>query len=257
MLRWIAISLTASCLGCTTLPTTTAFKQKWESMQRRPNRLIVSVAPNFIEKDGFPFHQGMYVRVHFFLNDEPLTMVAEGEMTFVAYDKSKNGDPLAGGDLQPVGVYRIAADELPKHLRKDIIGDSYIFWLPYEPETPTQMVVNASFKPKYGEPFTSEPSVVHLTPLKHAVATANAADKKKPRPNYVAFDSMAPKRTAEVSTIALNNKPGTSIHVPTIGGATPINAGLVRNQMLQAVDPSRQQAQQPSPQQPPKPPAAN
>jgi hypothetical protein len=257
MLRWIAISLTASCLGCTTMPTTTAFKQKWESMQRRPNRLIVSVAPNFIEKDGFPFHQGMYVRVHFFLNDEPLTMVAEGEMTFVAYDKSKNGDPLAGGDLQPVGVYRIAADELPKHLRKDIIGDSYIFWLPYEPETPTQMVVNASFKPKYGEPFTSEPSVVHLTPLKHAVATANAADKKKPRPNYVAFDSMAPKRTAEVSTIALNNKPGTSIHVPTIGGATPINAGLVRNQMLQAVDPSRQQAQQPSPQQPPKPPAAN
>ena len=257
MLRWIAISLTASCLGCTTMPMTTAFKQKWESMQRRPNRLIVSVAPNYIEKDGFPFHQGMYVRVHFFLNDEPLTMVAEGDMTFVAYDKSKNGDPLAGGDPQPVGIYRIASDELSKHLRKDIIGDSYIFWLPYEPETPTQMVVNASFNPKYGEPFTSEPSVVHLTPLKHAVATANAADKKKPRPNYVAFDSLAPKRTAEVSTIALNNKPGTSIRVPTIGGAAPINAGLVRNQMLQAADPSRQQAQQPSPQQPPKPPAAN
>lgn len=239
MLRWIAISLTAACAGCTSTSMTTAIMEKWDSIKRRPNRMIVSVAPNYIEKDGFPFHQGMYVRAHFFLNDEPVTMPAEGEMTFIAYDKSK-GDPTDGTNPTPVGVYRITKDELPKHQRKDIIGDSYIFWLPYEPSGPTQMVVNANFKPKYGEAFTSEPSIVHLTPLKTSVTAANTEEKRRPRPNYVAFDSLAPKQTVKVETIALNNKPGTT-EVETIGGAKPVSAAAVRNQTLQAMDAGKQQ----------------
>jgi len=67
---------------------------------------------------------------------------------------------------------------------------------------------------------------------------------------------MAPKGKAEVSTIALNNRPAKSISVPTIGGATPINAGLVRNQMMQGADATQKQTPQASPE-PPKPPAAN
>jgi hypothetical protein len=234
MLRWTAICLAAASMGCTTTGMTTAFRNSWESMKRRPNRMIVSVAPNFVERDGFPFHQGMLVRVHFFLNDEPITMRADGEMTFVAYDKGKNGD-----NPTPVGLYRISNEEMLKHLRHDIVGDTYVFWLPYEPESPTQMVVNASFKPKYGDPYTSEPSVVHLTPLKQAVASANEPDKKRPRPNYVAFDSQAPKQTATVSTISLNNKPGAA-QIETIGGARPLSGAAVQQQAA------------PPPQQPPK-----
>lgn len=205
MLRGIAIALTASAAaGCASMPMVSQkMHDKWESMKRRPNKMIVSVAPNYIEKDGFPYHQGLLARVHFFLNDEPMTMPAEGEMTFVAYDKSKMNDKPVP---EPVGVYKITNEELAKHQTKDIVGVSYAFWLPYEPGCQTQMVVNASFVPTYGAPYTAEPATVSLAPLKQSVA-ANSTEKRQPRPNYVAFDSIGPKSKASVSTVPLN-KPG-------------------------------------------------
>jgi hypothetical protein len=224
MLRGIALFLAATLVGCAT-PSVEVFKHTYEKLKRRPNRLIVSVAPNYIEKDGFPYHQGLLVRVHFFLNEEPIPMRAEGTIRFVAYDKSKMGD----GEPEPVGIYVIKPEDLPKHLRKDIIGESYVFWLPYEPAAPTQVVVNASFQPTYGDLISTEPSTVHLSPLKHAVATANSAEKKRPRPNYVSFDNLAPKQEAVVQTIPLNGPPGTT-KVKTIGGHVPPNAGVLAKQ---------------------------
>jgi hypothetical protein len=206
MLRGIAIALTAAAAtGCATMPMMSQkMHDKWESMKRRPNKMIVSVAPNYIEKDGFPYHQGLLARVHFFLNDEPMTMPAEGEMTFVAYDKAKASDKTVP---EPVGVYKITNEEMAKHQTKDIIGVSYAFWLPYEPDAQTQMIVNATFVPTYGAPYTAEPATVSLTPLKNSVAAANTAEKRRPRPNYVSFDSIGPKSKGTVSTLPLN-KPG-------------------------------------------------
>jgi len=220
MVRWIAVFFAALSVGCTSPATmSVTLKETWEKIKRRPNRLIVSASPNYIEKDGFPFHQGLFVRAHFFINDDPITMQADGEMTFTVYDKAKNGETPT-----PVGLYRISNEDMPKHLRKDIVGDSYVFWLPYEPETPTQMVVNASFRPPYGDPYTAEPSIVHLTPLKSAVAAASAAEmKKSPRPNYVGFNSQAPKERAVVSTIPLGRPTEGTTTIQTFGGPKPLN----------------------------------
>ena len=210
MMRWIALALTAAAtVGCASLPMSKTLTNSWESMKRRPNKMVVSAAPNFIEKDGFPYHQGMLVRVHFFLNEEPITMPAEGEMVFVAYDKSKVGDTPVP---EPVGMYKISTEELAKHLTKDIVGVSYAFWLPYEPAGPTQVVVNASFKPTYGEAFTSEPSTVSLSPLKQSVTAASAAERRRPRPNYVSFDSAVPKQRAPVSSFNFNKAGTPNLH---------------------------------------------
>jgi hypothetical protein len=217
-MRWIAIALTASATGCASLQTRVV--HKWKSMERRPNKVVVSAAPNHIERDGFPYHQGILVRCHFFLNEEPITMMAEGEMTFTAYDKSKVGDNPAP---QPVGVYVIKPEELDKHRSRDIVGVSYAFWLPYEPDCPTQMVVNATFRPTYGEPFTAEPSTVSLSPLKQSLTELNTAEKRRPRPNYVAFDSIGPKSAApKPATIDMTRKPG--LPVQQTGGMIPQNS---------------------------------
>ena len=218
-MRWIAIPLTVIAAGCASMPMPASVKNSWESMKRRPNKMVVSAAPNYIERDGFPFHQGMLVRCHFFLNEEPITMPAEGEMTFTAYDKSKVGDNPAP---QPVGVYVIKKEELAKHQTRDIVGTSYAFWLPYEPDCQTQMVVNATFRPTYGEPFTAEPSNVSLTPLKQTIASQSTTEKRRPRPNYVAFDSIGPKSKPETSTIAIR-QPGAP-NVQPAGGAIPQNS---------------------------------
>jgi hypothetical protein len=209
-------SLFVGCVGLPTLP-----KDPLTFLTAVPNKMVVSVSPNHIERDGLPFHQGMFCRIHFFHNDEPMPLAVDGNIQIMAYDRAKNGDnPI------PVGVYQINGEQLAKHKRKDFIGTSYVFWLPYEPEKPTDMIVSASFKPSRGEAFSSNPSTVHLMPLKQATSPGLGKPRTYQQYTVVPQSNTGDSQATAVKSIPLSqaqkfnapNTPSAPVHST---GATP------------------------------------
>jgi hypothetical protein len=200
----IALPVIAACgllTGCVATPKLSLDARQW--LLRPPTRMAIGVTPNHLERDGMPFHQGMFCRIHFFVEEEPVPVAADGDLQILAFDRGKNGD-----DPTPVGQYVITAAEIDKHRRKDMIGDAYVFWLPYEPEKSTQMLVSATFKPKNGNPFSASPTVLHLTPLKRARPGEALAAKRQPYPQYTMIESPREARRPEVASIPLRNRIG-------------------------------------------------
>lgn len=184
--------------GCTLTPKhlPSAVTRHWAT---EPTRMVMVLAPTQMEQNGVPVHQGMMCRVYFFHEKDPIPVLADGDVVITAYeqparedgdvgvadDSGENGavapTVAAARDLNrpPDGLYQIPASELPGHVRKDIVGDSYLFWLPFDPKGKTQVLVQGFLKTRSGEQLTSGVVSLELEP----VGTGNQATGAKRRPS--------------------------------------------------------------------------
>lgn len=161
---------------------------------RQPTKMVVVLSAARLEEDGKPRHQGMYARVYFFDGDDPIPVTANGKLTFIAYDQSKGTNK----DRSPDGVYEIERERLPNHLRRDIVGDSYVMWLPYEPAQKTQVVVVGTFDGGDGKKVESSLVSIELVPALADIAGAGQAGTppRYQRPRLAVIDSSpGPKPT--------------------------------------------------------------
>ena len=186
--------------GCASVGMPTALQQPTAYFRTVPKNMVVSISENYLEKDGLPFHQGMYCKVHFFGEGLANPLEVAGDLQFVAYDRGKNGD-----QPNPVGVYLTPAAELAKHQKKDFVGTTYVFWLPYEPEKSTEMAVQATFKPVRGEPIASSVTKLMLNPLRQSVASFKTQRKLNQSPVTI-VDAVPQKQgSPQVSTFDFRN----------------------------------------------------
>ncbi|HVJ79620.1 MAG TPA: hypothetical protein VNC50_01010 [Planctomycetia bacterium] len=179
----VAAPVLACLAGCASLPSAPSLSDPMAVFRKAPVKMVVNLSQTHLEKDSMPYHQGMVATVYFFDADERNSLAVDGDIHFVAYDKAKHGD-----EPKPVGEYDIPAAKLQTHKKKDLIGDTYTFWLPYEPEQKTTMVVVASHRPKRGVPMVSEPSSIALTPLKESKAVAEKSSAAAARRQFVMID---------------------------------------------------------------------
>ncbi|MFO0944699.1 MAG: hypothetical protein U1D30_01940 [Planctomycetota bacterium] len=168
---WVACTgmlLVTTLAGCASSPPALVEKIPFLP-QKEPDRMVVVLSPSRMEELGQGSRQGMLCRVYFFHGEDPVPVRAKGDLVFTAYDQSKGGK-----NREPDGKYEIKAEELASHLRKDIVGDSYLFWLPYEPTAKTQMSLQGRFNPPGREEFSSGVIAMEMVPSN----VANIAQSK-------------------------------------------------------------------------------
>lgn len=157
-----------------------------------PTRMVMTCSEIPLESDGKPVHQGMLCRVYFFAGDGAYPVPANGALSF------KMIDPVKGGPGRtPDGIYTVSAEEMPLHLRRDIVGDSYVFWLPYEPEMKTKVSLEASFTPHHQTQPVLGLVAVELNP----VAAKEGLAKIPPKPN-ARIMGMSARTVPPVTTTA-------------------------------------------------------
>lgn len=143
-LAWLGLIL---AMGCE-MTKNTLYKQ-FEKPCFAPTRMVVLASPLPLEQLGVA-QQGILCRIYFFLNENPIPIQVNGDMRFVAYDRLHPNE-----DGTPIGVYEISAEDMENHRRKDVVGESYVFWLPYQPPTMTHVYIQADFTPrkKHAQPL--------------------------------------------------------------------------------------------------------
>ena len=128
-----------SLMGCAT-----DGLQRWNVVSRlrgaRPDRLVVTASSSPLEDSNGQRHQGMLCRLYFFDGDDPQPVRVKGDLDLTAVDSKKRSDV-------PKAKYAVPADKLASHLRKDLVGDSYLFWLPSPDQEPGRVLVRACFRP--------------------------------------------------------------------------------------------------------------
>jgi hypothetical protein len=123
-----------------------------------PKKMLVLVTPMSADNGG-RMQQGMLCRVYFHETENDRPIPVNGALVVRAHDQSF---PLADG--KPNGVFHVPADKLTGHLRSDIIGTSYVFWLPYEPQGPTRLMVQAAFEAAGGSVIESNAVALDIAP---------------------------------------------------------------------------------------------
>jgi hypothetical protein len=189
MLRFASLTALVSLAGCTSLNPPTALTDPASLFRTAPTMMVVNVVDAPLEVDTVTKTQGLLCRAYFFRGDDGPLQVS-GETLFKIYDKGKNGE-----DPRPARMYTTPPHELANHYRKDFIGHSYLFYLPYEPEKKTEIVVIGAFQPTNGKAFTSTPVKQILLPSSLAKAMAHAAkpSPSKLYPQYTIIDRNAGK----------------------------------------------------------------
>ena len=124
----------------------------------------------------------------------------------------------------PDGLYEIPADHLPSHLRKDIVGDSYLFWLPFQEPSATSVVVQGRFETAKGREVVSSIVSVDLKPtgsVEHTSASA-ASPSRQPMPKSTDAARNAFRRGPEAgrSRSAANDAVLSAPAIPTEPVAT-------------------------------------
>lgn len=143
--------------GCASTAAWTSAKFHWKSPEKA-TRMVLMLTPSSVESAGRTVHPGMMCRAYFFSGKTAKPVQVDGKVVFTAYDRGKpDGSP-------PDGIYEIAPEELSKHLRQDIVGDSYVFWLPFEPAQATQVLVQGQLVYKDGTEITSSAVAVEMNP---------------------------------------------------------------------------------------------
>lgn len=137
--------------------------------------MVVVLTPSRMEEHGQGSRQGMLCRVYFFHGEDPIPVRAKGDLVFTAFDHSRGGK-----NREPDGKYEIKADELASHLRKDIVGDSYLFWFPYEPMQKTQVSLQGTFQSTSGPEVQSGVVAMEMLPAVQNVAQNSPAPLARP-----------------------------------------------------------------------------
>jgi hypothetical protein len=186
----------AAGLGCTAMPKMPAKLADMGPASKTVSHIVLSADQMQLEKDGMPHHQGMLCRAYFFPGSDEIPVRISGDVVFTYYDMAN------GEQSEPVGKYGITPEMLPGHYRKDVVGHSYVFWLPCEPPAKTKMRVVAAFHSASCPPVASKPVEVELMPLKQQLAKA----RKKGQPiigaNFEVIKSSTEFLTTQASDVA-------------------------------------------------------
>jgi hypothetical protein len=153
----VIVALALVVCGCAT----SGSSDRFSALKRpaKPNRMVLLASASQMENNGQAPEPGMLCRIYFFEGSNPNPVKVSGDFELTAIDRSL---PAAAG--KPHGVYRVPAEQLPQHLRKDIVGNSYLFWLPYQPKQKTQLVVQGRFRSSKGADVVTSLTSVDLAP---------------------------------------------------------------------------------------------
>jgi hypothetical protein len=167
--------------GCATLTVKTPSFASILPREPEPTQMVVTVQPSVLQEGGIPKHTGMMCRAYFFAGKDPVPVKVVADWTCIAYE-APDGTPE-----KPQGLYRVAAADLSTHYRKDVVGDSYVFWLPYETDRPAPLQVQGRLKLASGKEIQSSWIKIKLEPAqgtkgkaKEDVGTSTAKEPTPP-----------------------------------------------------------------------------
>lgn len=153
-----------------------------------PTRVLLMLTPSSAESHGRHLMQGIMCRAYFFVGENPHPVLVDGDVTLAAYDRSQMEEG-------PKGLYVIPADRLKSHLRSDIIGDSYVFWLPYVVSDPMQVVVQAKYRAPEGDELISGMTSLEMRPIPNAAPVPDTAQAEKPQKTQAVASKQQPVKT--------------------------------------------------------------
>lgn len=134
----------------------------WNSIAARPHEptsMVMTLTPSIMAELEHGEQYGMLARVYFFNGEDPTPVKVDGRLSFVAYDRSKPGQ-----NRPPDGTYSVSREEMPKHLRKDVLGPAYVCWLPFNSGRDTQVVVQSRFHSHQERELVSRIVTIDLKP---------------------------------------------------------------------------------------------
>lgn len=165
--------------GCTTLPVKTPSLASLLPSSTEPTQVVLTVQPSVLQEAGIPKHTGMMCRAYFFAGKDPAPIKVAGDWTFIAYEEPE------GSPDKPQGLYRVADKEMENHYRKDVVGDSYVFWFPYETSEAVQLQLRGTLKLAGGRELTSTWVKMKLDPAqggKNLPPSATSTSKNPSEP---------------------------------------------------------------------------
>ena len=167
-------------VGCAGLPTsgvptdTIVQKKKAPRKHGDPNQIVLTANPCWLQDADKPTHTGLFCRMYFFDGNDPIPLSINGELQVIAYDAAKEGSPE-----KPQGIYKVATEELGRHYRPDVVGDSYVFWFHYQTTEVADLQIQATLKLKNGKEVTSGWVKIQLDP--EAISAEDAMAKMSSR----------------------------------------------------------------------------
>lgn len=180
-MTWSRSALVAAALalaGCEHLSVRDLVVLPLSADAKPPTQLAMTVQPCWLAGEKKVEYSGVYCRMYFFDEKDPAALLANGDLTVVAYDEDADLDPN-----QPHGLYRVGADEMAGHYRKDVVGHSYVFWFHYQTDKPVNLRIQARFKPAAGEEIVSQWVRTKLDP---------ASKESPPQPPVHSTESAVP-----------------------------------------------------------------
>ncbi len=180
-MAWCGAIVFISVSGCTTLPVSVPNVSTLLPKSAEPTQMVVTVQPSVLQEAGVPKHTGMMCRAYFFAGKDPVPMKVVGDWSVIAFESPE------GSAENPQGLYRVAAKDLDTHYRKDVVGDSYVFWFPYETSEAAQLQLQGTLKLADGKEIKSSWLKLRLDPAqgmkgKSSPITSTSKPLKKESP---------------------------------------------------------------------------
>ena len=172
-MRRSILAIVAICLAGCASTSSMLTSYKLMTGYAEPTRILTLLSPMSIGNGGKGLLQGMMCRVYFFREEGSPPIKVSGELVVTAHDP-KNPIVDKAGKQVANGVYMVDAQRLPGHMRRDQVGDSYVFWFPYEPKEESEIIVKVAFKSDTNRELEGNPVVINLKP----VSVSNAAESK-------------------------------------------------------------------------------
>jgi hypothetical protein len=123
----------------------------------KPTQMLVTLTNWPLLADGEKVIPGVMARVYFFEEKQPAPVRVAADLEFAAYDHRG-----AGGSKEPFNKCTVAAAEMATHLRKDVVGESYLFWFACDQATSQQLVVNVTCRVKSSDKALNQVVAVDL-----------------------------------------------------------------------------------------------
>lgn len=143
-----------------------------ENVQPTTHHLL-TLTPAPVDNGDGTVGEGVLARVYFFSGSDPNPVRVAGDVQLTLFELTQ---PVTA-DRAADGKYNISASELSKHQRRDIIGNTYVFILPYRVQQSTRALVKAVFNGENGSQEAS--STVTIEPI-------NALSNHAPQPEQAA-----------------------------------------------------------------------
>jgi hypothetical protein len=169
-----SVMLTLALTGCKSTPTrsgtsvTKAVTHPFTKPDNVPtgsvNQIAVMWSDALLRQDNVPMTQGFVGKIYLFGGDGSQTITAPGKFMFCAYNDSKGRVEPGNEHIKPDRVWEFRESELRSMLKKDLVGWSYSFWLPYGPPDSSERLCSmiVVFTPEQGQKVISETSLVTL-----------------------------------------------------------------------------------------------